>query len=272
MKKRGRKNLFKYVAVIGLLIFLHYIKILAPIEEFIVALVNPVATNLYSISTDVRIAYNERSDKRDLLEVLGNYEQLVKDLTVENAKLKSAVDENRKLREHLKFLEKNEHDFVLANVISGGIFLSSNESDVNIIIDKGSKDGLVFGLAITDSSGVIVGKIIEVKKEISKVSLTTNADCKLAAAILLSSNEARTIGITEGELGLTIKMNFIPQKESIKEGDTVITSGLEEKIPYGLVIGKVMRVERDSNEVWQGVVIEPLVHLDELKIVSVIMP
>ena len=231
-----------------------------------------MATNLYSISTNVRIAYNERSDKRDLLDVINNHEQLVNKLTVENAKLKGQVDENRKLREHLKFLEKNDLEFKLANVISGGIFLSSNESDVNIIIDKGMNDGIVTGLAVADSKGIVVGKIIEVKENISKVSLTTNADCKLAAAILNSNEDSRTAGITEGELGLTIKMSYIPQKENIKEGDTVVSSGLEEKIPYGLVIGKVMRVEKDSNEVWQGVVIEPLIHLDELKIVSVIIP
>jgi rod shape-determining protein MreC len=82
----------------------------------------------------------------------------------------------------------------------------------------------------------------------------------------------RTTGVTEGDMGLTIKMQFVPQGENVKEGDIVISSGLEENIPHGLVIGKVIRVEKDSNEVWQSLVIESIVDLDELKIVSVIKP
>jgi rod shape-determining protein MreC len=80
------------------------------------------------------------------------------------------------------------------------------------------------------------------------------------------------MGITEGDLGLTIKMNFIPQSDTINLDDTVITSGLGGNIPRGLVIGKVSQVNNRSNEIWQDVSIEPLINLNSLTIVSVLIP
>jgi len=52
----------------------------------------------------------------------------------------------------------------------------------------------------------------------------------------------------------------------------VVTSGLEEKIPGGLVIGKVTKVNSDSNEVWQSADIEPLIDFDHLTMVSILLP
>ena len=98
--------------------------------------------------------------------------------------------------------------------------------------------------------------------------MTTSPGCKLAAAI---QNQTKAQGITDGDLGLTIKMNYIPQLEKISLGDTVITSGLGDKIPRGLVIGKVIEVVSESNEVWQGATIEPLVNLNTLTVVTVII-
>ena len=65
-------------------------------------------------------------------------------------------------------------------------------------------------------------------------------------------------------------MDFIAQDEEISTGDLVISSGLEENIPRGLVIGEVSKINSDSNEIWKSVVIEPLVDFDDLIIVSVL--
>lgn len=99
--------------------------------------------------------------------------------------------------------------------------------------------------------------------------MTNNSDCKLAATIL---GDTKTNGITAGDLGLTIKMDFIPQTVIIKPGDLVVTSGLEDAIPRGLVIGKVSTVTKESNDLWQSAVIEPLINPDDLIIISVLLP
>jgi len=273
MIKIKTKQIFIYIAVIFLLIFLHYIKVLLPLENVIISLFNPVTSKIYSVGSDIRITYNKQTDKRDLLEVIGVLEEEINQLIYKNVRLEILEKENEVLRQYLKFLDKSDYKYVLANIISKSTVIDSEKgegvNEKNIIINKGQEDGLEPGLGVINNRGIIIGKIIDVKKNISIVSFTVNGNCKLAATVL---NQDNTVGVTEGELGLTIKMNFIPQTEEINQSDTVITSGLEENIPRGLVIGEVTVVLNDNNEVWQSAIIEPLVDLDNLVIVSVLLP
>ena len=265
-------NTRKYIwlgAVIGLLIFLHITKILSPIESFVTGILNPMLSGFYSVSSSVRTTYNEQTSKKDLLARIKQLESQANRLTVENVELKILEQENQILRQHLKFLTKYEKRYVLGNIIFRGSLDNPTAASQTIIINKGAKDGLLPGLAVVSSRGVIIGKIIKVKNNLAEVYLTTNPSCKLAAAI---QNQDETSGIVQGELGLTVRMEFIPQTEEIKAGGTVVTSGLEQNIPRGLVIGKVTQVIKESNELWQSAVIEPLVDLDELIIVSVLLP
>ena len=272
MLKLKTKGIYVFIAVIGLLIFLHFIKVLTPIEKAITSMINPLTTGFYSISSELQTTYNEQTSKQDFLTVINNLEQDVNRLTVENFELKLLADENKKLRQALKFFTQEQHNYVLANIISQSLGINPTSQEKNLIINKGRADGLVNNLAVVNNQGVIIGKIIEIKEKISKICLVTDNDCKLAAFVQGQTEiVGETSGVVEGELGLTIKMNFIPQTEKIAIGDVVATSGLEKNIPRGLVIGKIIQVDDSSNEVWQSAVIEPLVNLDSLAIVSILI-
>jgi rod shape-determining protein MreC len=65
-------------------------------------------------------------------------------------------------------------------------------------------------------------------------------------------------------------MNYIPQNEIIKVGDMVITSGLEENVPSGLLIGVIEAVEKEAYQPFQKAVITPSVDLTKIKQVLVI--
>ncbi|NCQ16170.1 rod shape-determining protein MreC, partial [Candidatus Falkowbacteria bacterium] len=54
--------------------------------------------------------------------------------------------------------------------------------------------------------------------------------------------------------------------------DLVATSGLEENIKRGLVVGRVAQVAKENNQVWQSAVIEPLLSLDNLTLVAILLP
>jgi rod shape-determining protein MreC len=257
------------IAVIGLLVFLHITKIALPAENIIRGALNPFFSGLYSASNKIQNLYSQRTDNRDLDKVVKDLEARNAQLIQENASLKVLKEENQLLREHFKFSESNDYNFILAEVISRGVLVNFPTQNQYIIINKGAKQGLQIGLPVLSSQGLVVGKIDEVKDNSAKVNLTTDSQCKFAATI---QNRDSTVGIAEGDLGLIIKMNFIPQTEEINIGDTVVTSGLEENIPRGLVIGSVTEVLKESNEVWQGAVIEPLVDFNDLIIVSILKP
>jgi rod shape-determining protein MreC len=136
------------------------------------------------------------------------------------------------------------------------------------VIDKGKSDGVQENSAVVSSQGVVVGKVINVKEKSALVYLLNHPECKLAASIMERDN---TSGIAEGELGLSTTMKFIPQSEPIRVGDTVVTSGLEESIPRGLVIGQVSQINKENNELWQQAVIESPINFDELLVVAAII-
>jgi rod shape-determining protein MreC len=261
------KKYTQFIAVIVLLIFLHFTKILNPVETIVIKTFNPVLLSLYSAGSYLRVEYNKQVDKRDLADVVEELEDEVRRLTAENARLKVLEEENQILREYLRFSKKNKATFVLGNVV-GRRGLDADNLKQNIIIDKGVQDGVKIGAAAV-SGGVVVGKVISVKNNLSEICLITSENCKLAVSI---QNMDKTSGIIEGEMGLTIKMEFIPQTDKIEVGDTIITSGLEENIPRGLVVGKVTEVTKESNELWQSATVEPVVNLDNLVILSVLLP
>ncbi|OIO08747.1 rod shape-determining protein MreC [Candidatus Falkowbacteria bacterium CG_4_9_14_3_um_filter_36_9] len=267
----GKINSKKYIiisAVIGLLIFLHIIKILTPIENITVRLFNPILGSLYKISSNLRNTYKEQTNKRDMAKLAEGLEEKIEELTVQNAKLKVIEEENQILREILKFSKRTDASFLLSHIVSQEATNEVSKSRT-IIIDKGASDGLRKGQGVITGNGILVGKIISVKDNLSEVCLITDSSCKLAAMV---QNQDKTSGIGEGDSGLTIKINFIPQTEIINIGDTVVTSGLDNNIPRGLVIGKVSKVNKENNELWQNAVIQPLINLDNLIIVSVILP
>ncbi len=275
-----RLSLKKYIyvaAIVMLLIFFHYIKILNPLESFLNKTFKPFFGVFYSFSFDVNKNYSDETEKIDLTSDLKKAEEKINQLTSENIKLRFLEEENSILRKHLNFLKKDSQRYLMANIISRGELTGgTNQNNQAILIDKGSVDGLYPGLAVisstaigTSSQGVIIGKVIGVKDHIAEIYLVTNKKIKLAAAIF---GDNKTSGIASGDLGLTVKMDFIPQTENIQIGDIVATSGLEQSVSRGLVIGRVSKIIKENNEVWQSAIIEPATDLDSLSIVAVLLP
>ena len=275
----ARINIRKYasvIAVIALLVFSHYFKILDPIEAFLSNKLSPILNIFYALSSGISGGYSQQTDKVNFAEELKKARETINQLTAERAELKFLEEENLVLRKQLNFLAKSDYRYVMANIISRSQPESDSINSRAIIIDKGKNDGLYAGLAVTSvqgmaasSRGVIIGKVINAKDNLSEIYLITDKKCKLASAIL---GENKTIGIAAGELGLTIKMNFIPQTEKIKINDLMATSGLEQGIPRGLLIGRVVKVDKENNEVWQSATIEPQINLDSLSVVAVLIP
>ncbi|KKS34258.1 MAG: Cell shape-determining protein MreC [Parcubacteria group bacterium GW2011_GWC2_42_12] len=276
MFKLNIKKYFTIIAVILLLLVLHYSKLLNPVESFLVQGLKPASKVFYSFSFGLSQTYFDQTVKVDLAAELKEARATINRLIAENVELKFLKEENLTLRKQLNFLAKSGERYLMANIISRGELEGDVANSRSVVIDKGLRDGLFAGLAVVSfvgpgdsSQGVIIGKIVNVKDNLAEIYLVTNKNCKLAAAIL---GEEKTSGIVTGELGLTSKMEFIPQTENIKEGDLVATSGLEQNIPRGLVIGRVTKVIKENNEVWQSATIEPQIDLDSLSVISVLLP
>lgn len=263
------KNKIFAAAALGLLIFLHLLGVLRPLENIITRALNPLMQKLAYAGAGIRIAYQEQSAKRDFAQIAKDLESEVARLTEENAKLSAVAQENEILREHLGFLERRKYEYVMSNIISREDIFNAGGQTEALIIDKGRRDGLFEGLALVSEKGIIIGKIAEVKENTAKAYLANSDKCKFAAVVL---DQNGTGGIAQGNLGLVIKMNFIPQSAALAAGNVVITSGLEQAIPRGLVIGKITEIQKENNDLWQNATIESILDASDLIVAAVILP
>lgn len=270
IKLRKKNPFFIFIVVLGLLIFLQLIGVLRPIERMLSFILQPISSGLYERGAKIGSSWEEKRSQEELIAEINNLQKELVSFAVSEADCSETLEENKKLRTQLNFNVNRGYNLILANIVAkeGGL-LTTNGVSHEIVIDKGRKDGLYVDLGVLSEEGVIIGKIVDVKEDTSLVCLTTSPGCQLAASL---QNEVRTQGITDGRLGLTIEMNYIPQLEKVNLGDTVITSGLSDNIPQGLVIGRVAGIKNESNEVWQSASIEPLLNFNNLTLVSVIIP
>lgn len=261
-----RKNFKIFLAVLILLIFLNIIFFSSWGHRLFLNISKPGASFFRKNSQDIDKPDKSKKELEEELAIL--QEKLLKN-EVELAKFNSTEEENSKLRQYLNFFTNNSRKYVVANVIWQENLLNFSHYNQNIVIDKGRKDGLFEGLVVINEIGVVIGKIIAVEDNSSRVCLINNSFCQMAVSL---SNENRTVGLAEGDLGLSVKISFVSQSENIKVGDQVITSGLEKNIPRGLAVGRVNNVEQEVNDIWQNINAEALFNINNLNIVSVILP
>ena len=251
------------LAVAVLLIFLHYVGILKPIENLVIQVLSPIQYRVYSVSTGINNFYSSFTGSKDLVEENKKLSEEINQLTIQNAQLKTQLQEQGELLIQNNFLAENSLEAIAAKVIG-----KNPEPNLqSIILNKGSKDGLIVGLSLITEDGLMVGKVSKVKRNSAEAILINDSRSHIAAMV---QNEANSKGVIIGEHGLSLKLELIPQNEIIHEGDVVVTSGLEPTIPRGLVIGKITRITSESNNFFQTAWVQPLVRIENLTVVSIL--
>jgi len=263
---KDKKTYRFFLAVAVLLIFLNIIDFSSLGQRALFKIMYPGS---FFIKNFTSFSSLDTKSKTELIENISSLEKDIESSQAELARLYSLEEENKKLRQYLKFFEENSYEYVLAKVLWQENLLNLSSYNQNIIINKGEKDGLMVGLAVVNESGVIIGKIIEVNETNSRVCLINNNFCKMAVSI---NNSNSSIGLAEGDLGLSVKLNFVSQNEIVNVGDMIITSGLEKDIPRGLAVARINNIEQEVNDIWQNVNAEALFNINNLNIVSVIIP
>jgi rod shape-determining protein MreC len=119
-------------------------------------------------------------------------------------------------------------------------------------INKGSDEGLLQDMVVTGPSGP-VGRIHRVLDNASSVMLITDVNSAVAARLQTS----RVEGILEGRGKNRCFLKYVSKDIDVKVGERVITSGLDGIFPTGFLIGTVSRVEKEGEEVFQLVEVEP---------------
>jgi rod shape-determining protein MreC len=252
------------LAVAGLLIFLHYLKILVPLENGLIKIFSLIQRPIYSLGVKVNDLYANFTLSNKLAIDNQTLSQQVKQLTLENNLLKNQLAENQQLLRQNQFLARSGLTAVTALAIG-----KTPEPNLQaLILNAGSQAGVKVGLPVISDDGFFVGKIWQVKNNSSIVLLINDPQSQVAAMV---QNQDNTFGVVIGEHGLSLKMELIPKNEPVKIGDLVVTSGFESNIIRGLVIGRVSRLVNEPTSFFQTVQVQPLVKLDNLTVFSILI-
>jgi len=141
-------------------------------------------------------------------------------LEQENAKLRDL--NNVRLDPRLTYITA----VVLAD--SGSPFRQS------ILINVGSRDGIVDGWATMDGIGV-VGRVSGVGRNTARVILLTDATSRIPAVIQPSGQRALIVGDNTS----APPIDFLEDPGLVRPGDRIVTTGDGEVFPPGLLIGQV---------------------------------
>ena len=167
------------------------------------------------------------------------------------------------LRQLLELRQRASVDTIAAEVIG-----AAPSPDIrSYSIDKGSADAVKKDMAVISPAGV-VGRVILASPRAAQVQLLI--DRNAAAAALIERTRAQ--GIVLGQHGDTLVMDYVPGTADVKQGDLVVTSGIDGIYPKGFVIGTVEDVDRGPGT-FHRIVVRPAVdfsRLEEVLVVSLV--
>lgn len=174
----------------------------------------------------------------------------------ENELLKS---ENRELS--LKLLRLAETERRLENLSRAVHYIPPDEGELQVAdvlyIDHSSwirtlvlyapGARLELNQAVVTADG-LVGRVVLVAGPYGKVQLITDRAASIGAMVQRTRRQGLAQGTSQGELQLA----FLPRQSDVREGDQVVTSGIDGIFPRGIAIGTVVSVA-SGNDLFQEI-------------------
>ena len=250
------------LVVVALLIFLNKIGYLNQVKNYTAYFSSPIGKTFQSSS-------NKMNDLFRTFQSIDEFKEENIKLREENLKigyeileLKEVQRENEILKKQIKFSESSCSEGVciewkMANVTGR----DPSNFGKHIFIDMGRSNGIQNGQSVVASGGLLIGKIIEVFDNSSKVMLITDSKSSINSI----TQTSRANGVVKGSYATGVKLEMINQSEELTSGDLIITSGLEDGVPKGLIIGNISDIEESANKVFKSAEINMFVDINRVE-------
>lgn len=236
----------------------------APMSNILSTLFRPVE-GIFAWS-----AYEIR-DVTHFVDSLSTLKQEHASLSAENIRLRSEIakleflrQENKTLRELVHFDEGSEKQYVYAEVIGR----EGSGIATTLLINRGSASGISEGYPVLGEGGVLLGRVIRVSPGTSEVRLLPHPETVVSAALSSTLEQ----GIIRGDHGLGMIFDLALQKDNLKPGETVVTSGLGDGIPAGILIGTIESIRPSLDRLFQQAIVVSPLRFDTLRAVMVLQP
>jgi rod shape-determining protein MreC len=168
-------------------------------------------------------------------------------LKMERDNLREGIEETNRLRELVHFDNVWKYSIVTARVIgrNPGRFLTT------FVVNRGTDHGIDLNMPVFTTHG-LVGRISAVSRTHSKVQLLP--DPALHVSVMVQ--RTRVVGFLNGG-SVNYLQAMVPSYTGVREGDTLVTSGLGGIYPKGIGVGVVRSLQKGDVEVVTDLELEP---------------
>ncbi|MCE5001886.1 rod shape-determining protein MreC [Staphylococcus pseudoxylosus] len=187
----------------------------------------------------------------------------VKQLEAENERLKS---ENKKYKKELDIEDISKFEPISSTILSRNPDQWMN----TLVINQGAKDGIKNNMAVMTSEG-LVGRISKVNQFSSQVDLISTNTRANRLSVNIQHEDENVFGLIDhyDSKNEELIITDINNKDSVKKGDKVVTSGLADQLPSSIYIGEVSKVENDEYGLSKEVRVKTAANLSDLNHVYV---
>ncbi len=228
-----------------------------------------IATVLYPVQRTLLVP-------RDMINLGAEYLADVNRLRAENAELRRLeiananallqterlAAENQQLRQLLAMRERTAIRSTVAEVL----YDARDAFSRTLVLDKGQQNGVVAGQPVIDASGV-AGQITRVYPLSSEVTLVTDRRSTIPVEIRRTGERSVAFG---GSPDGTVELRYLRTNADVRDGDVLVTSGLDGLFPPGLPVGTVRGIETGSSA-FLRVTVEPAAHAERTKLLLVLL-
>ena len=186
-------------------------------------------------------------------------------IKAKNLELADEVDKLSKMLELNQTLSKDS--YLNATVINRNLGYWYN----TVTIDKGSKNGVEVDMPVVVSEGLI-GKVSKVTNFNSTVKLLTSDDVNNKISVKINVDSKNVYGLLSGynkETGNFI-VEGIADNTEIKKDSFVMTTGMGDIFPSGILVGKVASITTDNFDLAKTVEVKSDVNFDDIRYVTIL--
>jgi cell shape-determining protein MreC len=151
--------------------------------------------------------------------------------------LKEQLERTHQLRDYFKALVWRARP----QAVPGWVF--GVDTDVyrrHFFIDRGRNDGIEVGMPVVTGTALL-GLTIRINARTATVRRLDDPAFRIEVEIETEQGVVHGVARGDGDGGLDVR--FVRSAESLRAGDSAFTSRYDEKVPPGLFIGRVERVD-----------------------------
>jgi rod shape-determining protein MreC len=172
--------------------------------------------------------------------------------------------ELRELNREVGFRDLNPHLDLLSSRV---LYLGTTGLSPSVTVAAGSNNGVRVGNPVLDPNGYVIGKVTQVWLAGATVGLLTAPDINIPA--LDSRTGAR--GLADTPAGGSPRLDLVVAGQKLHAGDYVVTSGLMNEFPIGLLIGQIQSVSGGNVQSFRSAPIRTAGDLNNPEYVQIVL-